>query len=311
MNEIAKKPADTRRDPAQGNCSGAGIAIGSAYVYSKEVPVVEMKDIDPSEVEGEIGRLRSAIVRSEKRASEDPPVCRTETRAGSARIFEAQIMILNDLILMEAVEKRILGEVKNAEFIVFDEIGKYRRRMLESADEYMVERAHDVEDVMNRIIRNIRDQKLYSRLEGESIIVSETLTPADTVIFSRNGPRLRDRPWRHQFARRPFLTVAQDPGRRGPPQRDTTSPKRIQLRSTATPAVCPSGRRLKRSTGSKQQPPDSGLSKSNWSDLQNFRPKRLTIGASNFRRILNSRTNCNLRRIQGSAGIGNSARRDN
>jgi phosphotransferase system enzyme I (PtsI) len=39
---------------------------------------------------------------------------------------------------------------------------------------------------MNRIIRNIQDQRLFSRLEGESIIVSESLTPADTVIFSRN-----------------------------------------------------------------------------------------------------------------------------
>jgi len=39
---------------------------------------------------------------------------------------------------------------------------------------------------MNRIIRNIQDQRLFSRLEGESIIVSESLAPADTVIFSRN-----------------------------------------------------------------------------------------------------------------------------
>jgi phosphotransferase system enzyme I (PtsI) len=50
----------------------------------------------------------------------------------------------------------------------------------------MHERAHDVDDVMNRIIRNIQDQKLYSRLEGASVIVTETLAPADTVVFSRN-----------------------------------------------------------------------------------------------------------------------------
>ncbi len=58
--------------------------------------------------------------------------------------------------------------------------------MLAASDEYMHERAHDVDDVTNRIIRNIQDQKLYSKLEGEAIVVSETLTPADTVIFSRN-----------------------------------------------------------------------------------------------------------------------------
>jgi phosphotransferase system enzyme I (PtsI) len=58
--------------------------------------------------------------------------------------------------------------------------------MLAAHDEYMRERARDVDDVMNRIIRNIQDQKLFSKLEGASIIVSETLAPSDTVIFSRN-----------------------------------------------------------------------------------------------------------------------------
>jgi phosphotransferase system enzyme I (PtsI) len=170
----------------KGIAAAPGIAIGPAYVYSKEVPVIEMKEVDASDIEGEIERLRSAIVRSERELQKIHRFAEQKLGPGNAKIFEAQIMILNDLILMEAVEKRILRERKNAEYVVSDEIGKYRRRMLESSDEYMIERAHDVEDVMNRIIRNIRDQKLYSRLEGESIIVSETLTPADTVIFSRN-----------------------------------------------------------------------------------------------------------------------------
>jgi phosphotransferase system enzyme I (PtsI) len=95
-------------------------------------------------------------------------------------------MILADAILMGAIETRIARELKNAEFIVADEITKYKQIMLAAHDEYMHERAHDVDDVMNRIIRNIQDQKLYSKLEGASIIVSETLAPSDTVIFSRN-----------------------------------------------------------------------------------------------------------------------------
>ena len=93
--------------------------------------------------------------------------------------------------------------------------------MLPSTDEYMHERAHDVDDVMNRIIRNIQDQKLFSRLEGASIIVSETLAPADTVIFSRNQilGYATDLGGRHLPCGDP-LPVAQDPGRRRAPQRN-------------------------------------------------------------------------------------------
>ncbi len=163
-----------------------GIAIGRAYVYSKHIPKVQQRSIAPDEVPGEIDRLRGAVARSEKELKKILSFTEQKIGRQNALIFEAQIMILHDSVLMEAIERRIKEELKNAEFIVFDEVGKYRRMMLASPDEYVQERAHDVDDVMNRIIRNIQDQKLFSRLEGESIIVSEHLTPADTVIFSRN-----------------------------------------------------------------------------------------------------------------------------
>ncbi|MER3522957.1 MAG: phosphoenolpyruvate--protein phosphotransferase [Ignavibacteria bacterium] len=163
-----------------------GIAVGPAYVYSKHVPKVQQREIAPHDVQSEIERLRAAVARSEKELRKI--LAFTEEKIGrtSALIFEAQIMILNDAVLMQEIERRIRDELRNAEFIVFDEFGKYSRRMLGSADAYIQERAHDVDDVMHRIIRNIQDQKLFSKLEGESIIVSEYLTPADTVIFSRN-----------------------------------------------------------------------------------------------------------------------------
>jgi phosphotransferase system enzyme I (PtsI) len=163
-----------------------GIAVGPAYLYSKTIPHVEMKQIGPDETESELERLRTAVARSEKELQKILAFAELKLGARNAKIFEAQIMILGDGILMGTIEGRIRDELRNAEYVVFDEIGKYKKLMLAAQDEYMHERAHDVEDVMNRIIRNIQDQKLFSRLEGESIIVAESLTPADTVIFSRN-----------------------------------------------------------------------------------------------------------------------------
>jgi phosphotransferase system enzyme I (PtsI) len=169
-----------------GIAAAPGIAIGPAYLYSKQVPEVHRKGIAPDETESEIERLRTAIARSTKELQKILAFAEQKLGPDSAKIFEAQIMILGDTILLDTVEKRVRAELLNAEFILSDEITKYRRMMMAAPDEYMHERAHDLEDVMNRVIRNIHDQKLYSRLEGESIIVSETLTPADTVIFSRN-----------------------------------------------------------------------------------------------------------------------------
>jgi len=179
--------------PAAGNevilrgvAAAPGIASGPAFLYSKLIPRFEEKSITEEEVAAEITRLRNANARSEKELQKIHSFAEQKLGSENARIFEAQLMILADTILMGAIEQRITRERKNAEFVVASEIAKYKQIMLAAPDEYMHERAHDVDDVMNRIIRNIQDQKLYSRLEGASIIVSETLTPSDTVVFSRN-----------------------------------------------------------------------------------------------------------------------------
>jgi phosphoenolpyruvate-protein phosphotransferase (PTS system enzyme I) len=170
----------------KGIAAAPGIAMGPAYLYTKQVPRIERKPIAPGEVAEEIERLNAANARSEKELRKVLAFAEQKLGSDSAKIFEAQIMILTDAILMGTIKKRIAAELTNAEFTVADEINKYRQMMLASPEEYMHERARDVDDVVNRIIRNIQDQKLYSRLEGASIIVSETLAPADTVIFSRN-----------------------------------------------------------------------------------------------------------------------------
>ena len=170
----------------QGIAAAPGIAIGPAYVYRKLAPEIRSEQISPDEVPLEIERLQKAVQRSTRELQKILVFAEQKLGSDSARIFEAQTMILGDAVLMGEIERRIIAEGRNAEFVVADEIAKYKRLMLASELEYMHERAHDLDDVVNRIVRNIHDQRLFSRLEGESIIVSETLTPADTVIFSRN-----------------------------------------------------------------------------------------------------------------------------
>jgi phosphotransferase system enzyme I (PtsI) len=179
-------PAHGTETIIKGIAAAPGIAIGPVYLYSKQAIRAQIKPIESSEADTEIERLRSAIARAQKELQKILACAQQKLEPEDTKIIEAQVMILGDSILMNTIEKRIRTELKNAEFIVFDEISKYRRLMLSAPDEYMHERAHDVDDIMNRIIRNIQDQKLVSRLEGEAIIVSETLTPADTIIFSRN-----------------------------------------------------------------------------------------------------------------------------
>lgn len=170
----------------RGIAASPGIATGTAYIYTKEIPRIEERSIGADEVELELTRVGAAIEKSSRELTKILVFARQKVGDAKARILEAQIMILEDAVLLDAFKKRIRTEKKNGEFIVSDEIGRYARLMLASHDEYMHERAHDIEDLKNRIVRNLAQEKLISKLEGSPIVIAHSLTPADTMILSRN-----------------------------------------------------------------------------------------------------------------------------
>lgn len=170
----------------KGIAASPGIAIGPAFVFHKQAPVIQEKAISGEELDHEVERLQQSVERSHKELQKILDFAEKKLGDDKAKIFEAQLMILEDSILFETIYGRIRKELKNAEFVVQDEIGKYHRMMLSSRDEYTRERAHDVEDVRNRILRNLQEEKLISRLEGSSVVVSQNLTAADTLVLSRN-----------------------------------------------------------------------------------------------------------------------------
>ena len=171
----------------RGIAAAPGIAIGHVYLFKKEVPVVEEWTLGDGAFEQEIERLNRALEKSEKELNKILAFAQQKIGDAKAKIFEAQIMVLQDQVLLDSIKNRIRAEQKNAEYVVSDEIGRYAKLMLAAHDDYMHERAHDVEDLKNRVVRNLQQEKLLSRLDESAIIVAHNLTPADTMILSRNN----------------------------------------------------------------------------------------------------------------------------
>jgi phosphotransferase system enzyme I (PtsI) len=94
-------------------------------------------------------------------------------------------MILDDPILISTLKNRIENEKRIPEYVVETEISKYTKLMNESSELYMKERSHDIEDIKNRIIRNLKKKKWKSKIVSDVIVVTHNLSPSDTVLFSR------------------------------------------------------------------------------------------------------------------------------
>jgi len=170
----------------EGIPASPGIAIGVALKYEKLKPKILKKELKEEEVSGEIEKFLMAIERSKSELRKILTLAVEKLGSKGAEIFEAQILMLDDKTIIDKIIERIKGEKLNAEFIIQDEIEKYIKFMQSSGDDYLKERAHDLEDLKNRVIRNIQQQKWLSRFDTSRIVVAENLTPADTILFSRN-----------------------------------------------------------------------------------------------------------------------------
>jgi len=167
-----------------GIAAAPGIVIGEAYLFTKEKLEINKGDIE--DVQQAVEDLHEALVKSKKELNKVFNIAREKMDAVRAAIFEAQLMILDDPVLIDTIIERIKTEKKQPEYIVDDEISKYQSRMILSHESYMKERALDIEDIKQRIIRNLQKKRWESKITHNVIVVSESLTPADTILLSRN-----------------------------------------------------------------------------------------------------------------------------
>ena len=174
---------NTKTRYLEGVPAAPGITIGEAYFFDKKVFKAEKTEI--ADTEEAVAQFRAALEKSKKELKKILDLALEKLGKDRAVIFEAQIMILDDPVLIETIENRIRDEKLAPAFIVDDEISKYEKMMNASDDPYMKERAHDVHDIKNRIIRNIRKEKWKSKVPYDKIIVAESLTPSDTVLFAK------------------------------------------------------------------------------------------------------------------------------
>jgi phosphotransferase system enzyme I (PtsI) len=181
VDQIIKQEMKLKGIPAS-----PGIAIGPVFHFRKHEPIILIRTIAADEVEQEIERLHNAVARSKKELTKVFEFAEQKLGTEQSKIFEAQLLILEDAVLFEVVFERLKRERKNAEYLLKDEMEKYHQLMMASKDEYARERADDLLDVENRILRNLEEQKLISKVEGSHVIISHNLAAADTLIFSRN-----------------------------------------------------------------------------------------------------------------------------
>ena len=160
-----------------------GIVFGKALVLKEEKIVLDMQKIKDSQVDEEIARFyegRSAAVEQLNSIKDRAYASLGEEKAA---IFEGHLMILEDEELEEEIIDYLRSNHVNAAVATNVVIDQQVAILSEIDDEYLKERAGDIRDIGNRLIKNILGMHIVDlgEINEEVILVAYDLTPSETA----------------------------------------------------------------------------------------------------------------------------------
>lgn len=165
----------------QGIGTSKGLALGTAFIYKKQVLDVKKRVVtDPA---SEWAHYEGALVKTKAQLEEMVEKTKRQIGEKESQIFEAHLLMLMDTEIQEPIQDLIQNQSLNAAYAV-DATLKEMKAMFESMDnEYMRERAADMNDLSQRMIRNILGIEEALDLPQNAILFCEDLEPSDTAML--------------------------------------------------------------------------------------------------------------------------------
>ena len=183
-----------------------GIAIGRAVLIASSRVDVAHYFIEPEQIEHEIQRLslaREAVSEEVRRLHDNLP---KDAPPELSALLDVHLMLLQDQMLEDGVKGWVQERLYNAEWALTSQLEVVARQFDEMEDPYLRERKGDLEQVVERLLRQLKGQPdemaggapqarrglrqhdlpLDEQVEVPLILVSHDLSPADMLQFKQS-----------------------------------------------------------------------------------------------------------------------------
>lgn len=160
-----------------------GIVFGKALVLKEEKIVLDTQKISEDQVEAEVARFYAGREAAVEQLNSIHQRALKSLGEEKAAIFEGHLMILEDEELEEEIIDYLRLNKVNASVAASKIIDQQVEMLSEIDDEYLKERAGDIRDIGNRLIKNILGMHIVDLgdITEESILVAYDLTPSETA----------------------------------------------------------------------------------------------------------------------------------
>ncbi len=169
----------------QGKGVYGAIAIGQLSFFQRNEVFVKRERVTNTEYE--MVRLQRAICAAQQELSALYEKAVSEIGEANAQIFEIHKMMLEDLDYLDSITNIIENQNMNAEYAVAVTADNFAMMFAAMEDAYMKERASDVKDVSDRLLRCFLeedDEKQHTK--AGVIICADDLAPSETVQMDKS-----------------------------------------------------------------------------------------------------------------------------
>ena len=171
----------------QGIAAAPGVARGPAYPLMRGMTIVACERVTDPEVE--IRRLEVALGATRVVISKLRDDVARKLNESEASIFDAHLLVLEDVALIDDVSKEIRRSGFNVEFCFQEVAQRYIEIFEKMDDDFLRERASDIRDITGRVLDQLlgTEPERVGRAAQSHVVAAKDLTPSDTAGLHDGG----------------------------------------------------------------------------------------------------------------------------
>lgn len=171
----------------QGIAAAPGVARGPAYPLMKGMAIVACQQV--ADVEAELRRLEAALAETRRDIAALRDDVASKLNASEASIFDAHLLVLEDVALIDDVSKEVRRTGFNVEFCFQEVAQRYIEIFEKMEDDFLRERAADIRDVTGRVLDHLlgSQPERVGRAARAHVVAARDLTPSDTAGLHDGG----------------------------------------------------------------------------------------------------------------------------
>ncbi len=169
-----------------GTSAASGMGIGKAFVLPEEQErVIPKFSITEDKISQEQQRFKDAC---DKVYGQIDGTMKSKTQNDLQNvIFETYLLMLTDPVFIQEVNDGLKELKQNIESVLSLKMQQYAQRLRDSGNDYLADRAQDIEDVFGRVMNELLDYHEFDfdQVPDGSVIVAKSMKTSDTVILSK------------------------------------------------------------------------------------------------------------------------------